>query len=138
MGRLIDFVKKQLLKYEKFIKFCIVGGVNALLTIIIYNFCLYVLELNYIIAHTIAFLITVINGFYWNKNHVFKASSKSAQLKFFTLYGSTFLLGLFLLYVFVQLLDIHKTLAQFPVIAINTFINYTVSRYWVFREEKRV
>ena len=126
-------VKKLLAKYEKFIKFCLVGGMNAILSIIIYNALIYLVHLGEIPANSIAFIITVINGFYWNKNHVFKNADKNARVKFFLLYGITFCLSNLIIWVLVSIFSMDKSIAQIISLIINTFVNFFASKYWVFR-----
>lgn len=119
-------------KYERFIKFCMVGSMNALLSILIYNSSLF-LGLHYAACYTVAFILTVLNSFYWNRTHVFKVFAENAIIKFFTVYVTSYLIGNGVLIFLVQVFDWNKSIAQLPVIAIGTIINYTGSRLWVFK-----
>lgn len=135
MRKFYGWARKMLIKHDKFVKFCLIGCMNAGLSILLYNLFLW-LHIHYNAAYALSYLITWINAFYWNGTHVFKASSKLAMVKYFLLYGATFLLGQGILTLQVGTFGWNKTLAQFPVIAVNTFFNYFGSKFWVFKEKK--
>jgi putative flippase GtrA len=130
---MIDRIKELARKYEKFIKFCLVGGMNTLLSILIYN-ALLLVHVHFNIANLIAFLLTWLNAFYWNGKHVFRGTTGKAMLRYFVLYVGTFLLGSGLLYLLVKQLGVNETLAQLPCLVVTTLLNYTGSKYWAFKK----
>ncbi len=132
---MIKQIKDLILKYQTFIKFCVVGLVNTILTVIIYNALLFV-NVHFNIANLIAFALTWLNAFYWNGKHVFKGAGRKAMARYFILYVGTFLLGSGLLYLLVRGLGMNETLAQIPVVAINTGINYIGSKTWAFKRHE--
>jgi putative flippase GtrA len=109
-----------------------VGGMNTVLSVLIYNLLILV-NVQYIIAYLTAFILTWLNAFYWNGKHVFKSASRQAMVRYFMLYVGTTLLGLGLLYLLVDILLMNKTLAQLPVTALTTVLNYTGSKLWAFK-----
>ncbi len=125
-------VEPLVIKYEKFIKFCLIGLLNTVLNIIIYNALMH-LGLHYIPAYAVGFILTWLNAFRLNAKHVFKSSGKRAMVKYFALYMSSLLLGNWLLFLLVDVAGMNKTLAQFPVIAVTMTVNYTGSKFWVFK-----
>ncbi len=135
MKKMIDWISAVWGKHDRFVKFCLVGGMNSILSVLLYNFFLWI-NINYILAYAMSYLIPWVNSFYWNGTHVFKSASKMRAIKYFILYGGTYLLGQALLIVEVDFFDWNKTLSQFPIIALNTVLNYTGSRLWVFKARK--
>ncbi|MCX5908530.1 MAG: GtrA family protein [Deltaproteobacteria bacterium] len=122
---------------KQFFKFGMVGVSNTVLSIVIYNGLLFA-GVHYIIAYTIAFLISVINAYIWNRKFVFKASAgggKRTFLKVFLSYGSTFLLGMALLYILVQYAGISKSLAQILLLLITIPANFLLNKLWAFNEK---
>jgi putative flippase GtrA len=113
-----------------------VGGMNTVLSFLIYNL-LILINVQYIVAYLIAFVLTWINAFYWNGKHVFKSATRQAMVRYFTLYVGTTLLGIGLLYLLVDVLLINKTLAQLPVIPVTTILNFTGSKFWAFKNNRQ-
>ena len=132
----------------QFIKFGIVGVSNTVLSIVIYNGLLF-FGVHYIIAYTVAFLISVVNAYVWNRKFVFKGPSgeknvkngengkneKKTFLKVFLSYGSTFLLGMGLLFLMVRYAGISKPLAQILLLAITIPVNFFLNKLWAFNEK---
>lgn len=135
MQNLIALGKTLFAKHKKFVLFCLVGLMNSILSVLIYNALMWA-GLHYNLAYAIAFALTLINSFYWNGTKVFRGASKAAAVKYFAVYMTSFLLGSALLQLLVEQLHLHKTLAQLPVIAFGTIFNYLGSRLWVFRTPK--
>ena len=122
---------------RQFFKFGMVGVSNTILSILIYNGLLFI-DVHYIIAYTIAFLISVINAYIWNRKFVFEnqpGGRKRTFLKVFLSYGSTFLLGMALLYVMVQYAGISKPLAQILLLFITIPANFFLNKLWAFNEK---
>ena len=57
---------------RQFVKFCIVGSTSFLVNFVIFNVCLQKFHLLLVPALTIAFLVSVLNGFFWNRRWTFK------------------------------------------------------------------
>lgn len=122
---------------KQFIKFGMVGVSNTIISIVVYNGLLWI-NVHYIIAYTIAFLISVVNAYIWNRKFVFKnpsAGRKKTFLKVFLSYGSTFLLGMLLLYAMVQHMGISKPLAQILLLFITIPVNFLLNKLWAFNEK---
>lgn len=122
----------------QFINFSIVGVINFILSYLIYAALVYI-NVHYQIANQVSFWLTVLNGFFLNRFWVFKrqASKKSpAQtVKYFATYGLNWVLGIVLLYLYVDLLHINKYIATFISMPITIPLNYALNRYWVFRKK---
>ena len=87
--------------FIQFIKFGIVGVSNTLVSYLLNLFCLFLLDkydvaYDYVIANTVAFVLSVLWSFYWNERFVFtehKEDYKSNKfvrlLKMYLSYGFT-------------------------------------------------
>lgn len=129
MTKRFDFV-------SQFMKFGIVGISNTLLSLVIY-YVLVFLGLHYILANVLAFAISVLNAFYWNRKYVFKSKSecKVKQLaKVYLSYGLTFALGTGLLFFQVEIIGISVLFAPLVNLCITTPLNFTINRSWAFKQ----
>jgi gtrA family integral membrane protein len=133
---MINLIKKLLSKYEKFIKFTIVGFGNLFISLITY-YILVFFSINYQIANIGGFITGSLNGYIWNKIWVFKNSKRSVSsiMKFYLAYLSTWLLSALLLYVWVEKMKISDKIAPVINVFITTPINYLLNKYWVFNKK---
>lgn len=135
------FIKQNLNKknffdlVKQFIKFGIVGLSNTFISLAIYYVLIY-LNINYILANTIGFIISVLNSYYWNNKFVFKKSQSGnlkPLLKTFMSYGATFILSTILLFIMVDYLNISKLIAPILNLVITIPLNFLLNRFWAFK-----
>ena len=131
---MLKSLKKSAIKYNKFLRFLIVGVSNLLVFFIFY----YILEFvwdNYQLSNIVAFIISSLNGYFWNKNWVFnnKKGSTFVIIKFYIVYMITWLLSALLLYFWIEILKISKNIAPIINLFITTPINYLLNKLWVFK-----
>lgn len=123
----------------QFINFSVVGVVNTVLSYLLYAFFLW-LSLHHQVANQLAFWITVLNGYLMNRFWVFKRQaaerSPAQTIRYFCVYGFNFLLGIFLLYLYVDVLYLNKYIAPIISMPVTIPLNYCLNRYWVFRRPK--
>lgn len=134
---LMDQVFERNLWLKQFINFSIVGVINMILSYVLYSFCIY-MELHHQIANQISFWISVLNGYLLNKYWVFQRGDsgrgRTESIKYFAVYGFNFVLGIFLLYLYVDVLNINKYLAPVISIPITVPMNYLLNKKWVFKK----
>jgi len=126
----------------QFIKFGIVGFSNTAISYIIYS-GLYYLGLHYIIANAIAFIVSVLNSFYWNSKYVFKSDGDRqkrnfwrALLKTYVSYAFTgLILSSGLLYVFIKIMRISAYIAPLLGLAITIPLNFVLNKKWAFKAD---
>ena len=129
----INIIKKLWEKYSLFIKFCIVGVTNVIISYTVYFFLLK-LGLYYLLASAIACIIGILNGYIWNSKYVFKKNkSLNNVIKFFIVYISSSFINLGIMYICVDYYSIHKLIAPIFAIGIGTIYNYTLNKMWTFR-----
>ena len=136
-----DFIKQNLNKksffdlIKQFIKFGIVGLSNTFISLTIYYVLIY-FKVNYIIANTVAFIISVLNSYYWNSKFVFKKSQEGnlkPLLKTFMSYGTTFILSTMLLFIMVEYLNISEVIAPILNLIITIPLNFLLNKFWAFK-----
>lgn len=120
---------------KQFIKFGIVGLSNTAISLAIY-YILVFFKINYIVANTVGFSISVLNAYYWNNKCVFNKSSKGnlkPMIKSFASYGITFVLSTILLVVMVDYLNISKIIAPVLNLIMTIPLNFLLNKFWTFK-----
>ncbi len=130
---MINLIKKLFYKYERFIKFAIVGFGNLFVSLVTY-YLLVFFSINYQIANIGGFVTGSLNGYIWNKLWVFKENKQNMTsiVKFYLTYLATWILSAILLYVWVELMSISDKIAPIINVCVTTPINYLFNKYWVF------
>lgn len=123
----------------QFIKFCLVGVSNTLISLAIYYLFLAIDKELYIWGNTVGFIVSVLNAFYWGNRVVFQSKDNSWKqiakrlLKSYITYGSTFLLSTLLLYLEVQRWGVSEWLAPLLNLVITIPLNFIINKFWTFR-----
>ena len=128
-------IKKLFYKYERFIKFAIVGFGNLFVSLVTY-YLLVFFSINYQIANIGGFVTGSLNGYIWNKLWVFKENKQNmtSLVKFYLTYLATWILSAMLLYIWIELMSISDKIAPVINVFITTPINYLLNKYWVFNK----
>ena len=118
----------------QFLKFAIVGLSNTFIALAVY-YVLLCMGCNYLIANTTAWIISVFNAFYWNNKYVFKNENTwfKALLKTYLSYSFSFLLGTFLLYIFVELCFFNTKIAPVLTLILTIPLNFIMNKFWTFK-----
>ena len=97
---------------------------------------------DYVIANTVAFVLSVLWSFYWNERFVFTEKQDSYQsnrlvrlLKMYLSYGFTgIILNNVLSFLWISVLGISKVIAPLINSAVGVPINYVLNKKWTFEE----
>lgn len=126
----------------QFIKFGIVGLSNTIISIGVYEVCLY-LGMHYLPADALGLVISVVNAYYWNNRVVFGDGQKKPfgqhvrmYFKSLAAYGGAFVLNQLLLVLWVEIAGIPEWLAPFINLAITIPLNFLVNKYWTFGKKR--
>lgn len=129
-------------KLWQFIKFGIVGLSNTIISLGVYELCLY-LGMHYLPADAIGLIISVINAYYWNNRVVFGDGKKKPfrhhvrmYFKSLAAYGGAFVLNQLLLVLWIEVLGVPEWLAPFINLAVTIPLNFLVNKYWTFGKKK--
>jgi putative flippase GtrA len=131
-------LKLSMKKYGQFVKFCLVGGTNTVISLLVYALLLK-LNVYYIVASAISYIAGLINGYLLSSSFVFKHKINLKQgLRFVGVYLSSLLINLAFLYILVDLFKISELIAQLMVTCFNVFYNYFLNKVWTFKKEEEV
>ena len=126
----------------QFIKFGIVGLSNTLISYFVYAFLTY-FGVPYVLSNIIAFIVSVLNSFFWNSRYVFKQGvnekrsfCKSLLKTFISYAGTGLVLSNLLLVIFVEKISISKYIAPIFSLVITIPINFLLNKFWAFKTHK--
>ena len=130
--KLIDLIKT--IWSIRFVRFLFVGGLNTLFSYVIYAI-LILLNVHFTVATLISTILGIIFNFFTTGSIVFRNRKLSLMLRFFLVYGFTYLVNILLLSFFetkqVDML-IAGAIVTLPVALLSYFLNAKL----VFRESK--
>lgn len=97
---------------------------------------------DYVIANTVAFVLSVLWSFYWNERFVFTEKQEGYRsnrlvrlLKMYLSYGFTgIILNNVLSFLWISVLGISKVIAPLINSAVGVPINYVLNKKWTFEE----
>jgi putative flippase GtrA len=116
-------------------KFCVVGGSGYVLNIGVFALLAVGLNVNHLLAATVAFLVAVLNNFWLNRHWTFAARDGHAGFqaaRFFTVSALAFLFSLGMLELLVSGGGVPKVAAQAISIAAATPLNFLGNKMWSF------
>jgi len=119
----------------QFIKFCAIGCSNTIVHLAVY-YLLIGAGAYYLAANFIAFALSVLNSYYWNKKYTFTAgkTTKSTIMRLYASYGATTLLGTGQLFILVDVIGLDKYISPLINIAILTIVNFILNKFYVFKD----
>lgn len=129
----------------QFIKFCLVGASNTLISYLCYLFALFAFKTanffptyDYLLAEAISFLLSVAWSYYWNNRFVFKLNEHNWVATLMKTYISYSFTGLFLssilLIVWVKYLHISEFIAPFVNLIVTIPLNFLINKFWTFKK----
>ena len=130
--------------FNKFIKFCVVGGLGTLLNLFILYLSVELFGLWYIYGATFSFVIVITFNFSLNKIWTFKDKERESivvtgqYLTYVVIGGIGMAINIAFLYVLVEYFHIQYLLAELIAILIATLWNFEGTRYLVFKSDEAV
>ena len=121
--------------FWQLIKFGLVGISNAIVLLSVYYILLF-FSFHYILAYIIAFILSVLNAYFWNNRYVFKNSSSTfwhKLIKVYVSYTTTFILNIILLYMWVDIMGLSEKIAPIINIGVTTPLNFMMNKLWAFK-----
>jgi dolichol-phosphate mannosyltransferase len=119
-------------------KFCAVGGSGYVVNLCVFAVCVEVLNLHHLLAATAAFVVAVMNNFWWNRHWTFRARGGHAGFqaaRFFAVSIGAFLFAAAVLEVLVSVVGVADLPAQAIAIVSATPLNFLGNKMWSFRIE---
>lgn len=141
-----DKIKVLFNKYKQFLSFCLVGGLNTLVSLVVFSILVFVTGADKSDASFVAICLNIIsdiaggiNSYLWNRFWVFKknkTSTKESLPKFIVTF-CVYLAISSVLFSFVQwLLPVHEILIKIIVLPITTIVNFLMNKLWAFKGKK--
>jgi putative flippase GtrA len=118
----------RLLLEHEVVMFILLGGVNTVLTQLLYMALLFVIP--YGVSYTITYAVGIPLAYWLNSTIVFKsAMSWQKFIQYPSVYVVQYVLGMVLMYVFIELVSIPKMVAPIPIMALLIPITFVMTRY---------
>lgn len=125
--------------HKRFLKFCVVGGVNTGIDFGVFTALIYFFALSIIPAHIAGFSLAVLNSYLMNKFWTFGDSAGQGRPgKEMILFFVTAIIGLCLSTAVIWGLDpyFHPLMAKAGAIFVTLGWNFTISHFIVFRAHR--
>lgn len=123
----------------QFIKFSLVGVSNTVVSLAVYYTVVLLNPKLYLVGSTAGAVVSIANSFYWNNKYVFSGAKTSVLEvlmrlgKTYLSYGVTFVLGITLLYIEVDVLGLSVVLCPLMNRVVMIPLSFILNKYWTFR-----
>jgi len=118
------------------IKFCTVGASGYVVNLCVFAAFLELLDAHHLVAATAAFVVAVLNNFWWNRRWTFRARGGRAGFqaaRFFTVSVAAFVFAAAVLELLVSVVGVAELPAQAISIIAATPLNFIGNKMWSFR-----
>lgn len=134
---MIAKLKALFVKHNQFLRFCIVGASNTLITWGISYLLILKLSMDTVLATIIAYSAGIINGYIWSTRAVFKTKGTAGNLTKFIIVNALMIgLNLLLVLLFSSGLKIDGFIAQMLATPFTLIGNFILNKFWTFSEKK--
>ncbi len=124
--------------WVQLVKFCAVGASGYVVNLTVFALCVEGLGLHHLVAATAAFVVAVLNNFWWNRHWTFRARSGHAGFqaaRFFAVSVAAFLFAASILELLVIVAEMPELPAQAISIVLATPLNFVGNKMWSFALE---
>jgi putative flippase GtrA len=126
---------------KQFVKFCMVGGLSALINFVIYEGAISGFGMWYIWAAVWAYGLSAVLNFLLNKFWTFRNPERGRTavgqlMKFTTVIATGLGLNVLLIYALTDMVGLHYRLSWVGATGVVTFWNFAMNRLWTFRAHK--
>ena len=136
-------IKSLFNKYKQFLSFCLVGGLNTLVSLAVFTILVFITGASDTEAGILAIILNIIsdvaggiNSYLWNRFWVFKKSETTTKesLPKFILTFCVYVAISSLLFTFFQwILPVHEIIIKIIVLPITTIVNFFMNKLWAFK-----
>lgn len=142
---MIQWIKDMYYKFEETVNYLFFGGLAFLVNMVAYYLAARVLGVTndkvdlVLLATGFAWVVAVLFAFWTNRCFVFKSKARGIEAvskEFFTFVGArvvTGLLEMLIMYLMVDLMNVHNFIAKIICNIIVIISNYIFSKLWVFK-----
>ena len=141
-SKIFNFSLKEstMMQIIQFIKFCLVGLLNTLISYVTYIIFLY-LGAHYLLSSIAGFILSVCNAFFLNDKYVFTKSGDSNRSRiaafikcFFSYAGTGLVLNNLLLILWVEIFNIPEMYGPIINLLVTIPLNFILNKVWAFRK----
>ena len=115
------------------LRFFVIGGVNTIFGYSVYAILL-IVNIHYSLSLFIALVLGIFFNFFTTGRFVFNNTNKRLIVKFFTVYGVTYLINLGFLRIF-EYFNFNMLIAQMILTLPTAFLSYYLNKRFVFKEQ---
>lgn len=119
------------------IRFAAVGATGYVVNLVVFAACVHLLVIDYKVAAVVAFVVSVVNNFWWNRHWTFRGQSEAHPIeqgiKFFAISLVAFGFSYVILVSLVDGAGFAKVIAQATSIAAATPLSFVGQKLWSFR-----
>jgi putative flippase GtrA len=116
-------------------KFCLVGGSGYVVNLAVFAAAVELANVHHLVAATLAFIVAVLNNFWWNRHWTFAARQGHAGFqaaRFFAVSVGAFVVAAAILEVLVSQTGTPEIVAQAISIVAATPLNFIGNKMWSF------
>jgi putative flippase GtrA len=124
--------------WVQLLKFCAVGASGYVVNLSVFALCVEGLGAHHLVGATVAFVVAVLNNFWWNRHWTFRARGGHAGFqaaRFFTVSVVAFLFAASILELLVSVAEMPELPAQAISIIVATPLNFIGNKMWSFALE---
>jgi putative flippase GtrA len=124
--------------WVQLLKFCAVGASGYVVNLTVFALCVEGFGIHHLPAATAAFVVAVLNNFWWNRHWTFRARSGRAGFqaaRFFAVSVVAFLFAASILELLVSVAEMPELPAQAISIVMATPLNFIGNKMWSFALE---
>jgi dolichol-phosphate mannosyltransferase len=124
--------------WVQLVKFCAVGASGYVVNLCVFALCVEGLGAHHLVGATVAFVVAVLNNFWWNRHWTFRVRSGHAGFqaaRFFTVSVVAFLFAASVLELLVSVAEMPELPAQALSIIAATPLNFIGNKMWSFALE---
>jgi len=125
--------------WVQLVKFCAVGGSGYVVNLAVFTAAVELAGVHYLVAATLAFVVAVLNNFWWNRHWTFGAREGHAGFqaaRFFTVSVVAFVFAAGVLELLVSVAGLPEVLAQAISIVAATPLNFVGNKMWSFGRDR--
>ena len=136
-------IKALFTKYKQFLSFCLVGGLNTLVSLIVFTILVFITGISNTESGIFAIILNIIsdvaggvNSYLWNRFWVFKkskTSTKESLPKFILTFCVYVAISSLLFSLFQWLLPVNEIIIKIIVLPITTIVNFFMNKLWAFK-----
>jgi putative flippase GtrA len=127
---------RQARNWLQLIRFAAVGASGYVINLAVFAACVHVLAIDYRLAFVVAFVISVVNNFWWNRHWTFDAKHEHPIFQGTRFFAVSLLAQAFAYAVLVALVDgagLAKVVAEAVAVATATPLSFVGQKLWSFR-----